>query len=204
MDINRMTLYSESTQTPITVYYASAPLARDRSNVKNILARELLRDAAPNPATSNNPPRIRNDQYGCPKMMSGYPWPMAISFSYFKQEVWAAIAQTNSIGMDVENSINFCFPYPFNRVFSPDEFHSIDDFCNNKEDAAALLWSCKEAVVKNLGTGFHFIDPRNVRVHSCLQEKPFAYKVLVTIGRNNFPVLVKREKHLWLAISASG
>jgi phosphopantetheinyl transferase len=201
--INRMILYSESAKESTTVYYTSAKFFGDPREVKNTLVRGLLREVHPSFPATKNGQLIIHDEYGCPRLYIENKQPLSISFSYNGQEVWAAVAEMDSLGIDVETLGNFLAPYPYNRAFLEDDFRVVSSFCTGKEDAAALLWSCKEAAVKSRGTGFHFIDPRDVRILSCLQEGYCRYRVTVATPEK-ICVVAKRERHLWLALSVSG
>jgi len=204
MDEKHMILYSDATNGPITVHYASAKVSTDRIDLKNALALRLLQDADATLSQKRNAQLFKSDRYGCPRFIMRHLSPIKISFSYQGQVIWAAVAQAKALGIDVENPENFSSPYPFDRVFINDEFRHVTDFCANREDAAALLWSCKEAAVKNLGLGFHYMDPRDVRICSCLEEAPFSFRLLVMTPPKNILVVAKREQHLWLAIAVSG
>ncbi|MBU1565893.1 MAG: 4'-phosphopantetheinyl transferase superfamily protein [Proteobacteria bacterium] len=146
---------------------------------------------------------IATDKYGCPRLTVEYKQPLSLSFSYTGQKLWAAVAEVDSLGIDVETSVNFLAPYPYNRAFMADDLHLALSFYPKKEDAAALLWSCKEAAMKSRGTGFHFIDPRDVRILSCLQEGHCMYRVTVATPEE-ISVVVHKKRHLWLAVTASG
>jgi phosphopantetheinyl transferase len=198
---NHMILHVESRKGPIPVYYASSGLSGDRNVIKDMLVKDLLRHGGFKLSTDRNAQLIRNDRYGCPQLDALQS--IALSFSSVEQKIWAAVAQAGALGIDVEAPENFRVPYPYDRVFQADEFQHAAGFCTEKEDAAALLWSCKEAAMKNRGTGFHFIDPWDVRVRSCVQEGPFSYRVSVTTPED-IPVVVKREHHLWFALAVSG
>jgi phosphopantetheinyl transferase len=91
----------------------------------------------------------------------------AISFSEGGGKVWAALCGDESdIGIDVAGSDEFQGEYPFQRVFHPEELqHALRLADEDPEEAAALLWSVKEAVVKALGCGFHLVDPRLIHVY---------------------------------------
>ncbi len=201
--ISRMILCSGTAKAPVTVYYTSAKFFKDPKEVKNALAGGLLGKVDPKFHAEKNVPLIIKDRYGCPRLNVEYKQPVSISFSYSGQELWAAVAEMDSLGIDVETPGNFSAPYPYNRAFLEDDFRVISSFCTGKEDAAALLWSCKEAAVKSRGTGFHCIDPRDVRILSCLQEGHCMYRVTVATPEK-IGVVVKRERHLWLALSVSG
>jgi phosphopantetheinyl transferase len=202
VNCNRMILHIESRKESGSVYYASAGLSGDRNVIKNALLVDLLRCGGFKvPSADRSVQLIRNDRYGCPQLNSQQS--IAISFSSIGQEVWAAVTQADALGIDVETPQNFRAPYPYDRVFQADEFQQVSSFCTNKEDAAALLWSCKEAAMKNRGTGFHFMDPRDVRICSCVQKGYCTYAVIVTTPEK-VPVVVMREHHLWLALAVSG
>lgn len=197
---NRMILHTESRKRSSTIYYASAGLSGDRNVIKNTLIGDLLRRGGFTVPTDRHTQLIRNDRYGCPQLNSQQS--IAISFSSLGQKVWAAVTQADALGIDVEAPENFRAPYPYSRVFQADEFQLVSSFCANKEDAAALLWSCKEAAMKNRGTGFHFLDPRDVRILSCVQEGHSTFAVIVTTPEK-IPVVVMRERRLWLALAVS-
>jgi phosphopantetheinyl transferase (holo-ACP synthase) len=56
--------------------------------------------------------------------------------------------------------------YPFHRVFHSQELqHALRLAGGDLEQASALLWSVKEAVVKALGCAFHLVDPRHITVY---------------------------------------
>lgn len=193
-------LHVESKNKSIPVYYASAEISGDRDRAKNALAGELLQHGGFMCLDETKAQRIKNDRYGCPQLDSQQS--IALSFSYVGQRVWAAVAQAAALGIDIEAPENFRAPYPYDRVFQADEFYNVSNFCTNKKDAAALLWSCKEAAMKNRGTGFHFIDPRDVRILSCVQEIDCGYMAIVATPKK-IPVIVMRENHLWLAFAVS-
>jgi phosphopantetheinyl transferase len=196
---HRMVIHAETTQKPCTVYYGSARLCGDRQKVKNELVWDLLRRGGFKLSAVTNMMWFHNDNYGCPQL---FQQSVALSFSSFKQEIWAAVAQTEALGIDVESPENFHAPYPYGRAFQAGEFQLVSHFCVNREDAAALLWSCKEAAMKKRGTGFHFTDPRDVRICSCMPTGHWMYAVVVKTPEK-VTVAVKREHQLWLALAVS-
>ena len=198
----RMTLYSESINKTITVCYTSIKFSGDRRDVKNTLARELLNNVVPRFIIEKKEQLIANDIYGCPRVNSKYKQPLAISFSYSGQELWAAVADVAALGIDVAMAADFLAPYPYNRAFMEHELQLASSFGSNKEDAAALLWSCKEAAMKKRGTGFHFNDPRDVQILSCLLDGYGRYRVIVATPKK-ISVVVRKERHLWFAVAAS-
>jgi len=99
--------------------------------------------------------------FGRPHLLLGeYPGP-AISFSESGGKIWAALCGDGSeIGLDVAETDEFLGKYPFHRVFHPQELQdALRLVGGDVENASALLWSVKEAVVKALGCAFHLVDP---------------------------------------------
>lgn len=189
---------------PVAVHYASAALVGERDRIKNTLADWLVQQAGFTSKTVGGEPLISYDELGCPRFLQEMQYPIAISFSQARQEIWAAVARVDALGLDVESPENFRRPYPYDRVFSGTEFQCVTEYCPAKKDAAAMLWSCKEAAMKKRGTGFHFTDPRDVQVQSCRQmNEPSLFTVSVATPEK-ISVIVFKERHLWLAFAVSG
>jgi hypothetical protein len=95
----------------------------------------------------------------------------AISFSEGGGNIWAALCGDESdIGIDVAGTDEFQREYPFHRVFHPQELqHALRLAGGDLEEASALLWSIKEAVVKALGCAFHLVDPRQITVYPSVE-----------------------------------
>lgn len=203
VNIHRMFLQSEPTKKAMTICYASVQFSGDSRGSKNSLVRRLLRAVAPGLILDRNDPLISTDMYGCPRLSVEYQEPLALSFSYNGQELWAAVAASHALGIDVETSENFSAPYPYARAFMEEDLQLALPLCSKKEDAAALLWSCKEAAMKSQGTGFHCTDPRDVRILSCLQDGCGMYRVNVATPER-ISVVVTRERRLWFAVTARG
>ena len=104
---------------------------------------------------------------GRPHLLLGEYRGPAISFSEGGGKVWAALCGDESdIGIDVAGTDEFHSEYPFHRVFHPQELHHALRLAGGDlENASALLWSVKEAVVKALGCAFHLVDPRQITVY---------------------------------------
>jgi hypothetical protein len=104
---------------------------------------------------------------GRPHLLLGEDRGPAISFSEGGGKVWAALCGDESdIGIDVAGTDEFQREYPFHRVFHPQELqHALRLAGGDLEEASALLWSIKEAVVKALGCAFHLVDPRQITVY---------------------------------------
>jgi phosphopantetheinyl transferase (holo-ACP synthase) len=82
----------------------------------------------------------------------------------------------------------------------------------NLAQAAALLWSIKEAVAKALGCAFHLVDPRDIHVQpSAVADDGPAFSVRLSgKARARFPMADRRpitvrslpQAGTWLSIAA--
>jgi hypothetical protein len=109
----------------------------------------------------------------------------AISFSEGGGKVWVAICgDASDIGIDAASTDEFRGEYPLQRVFHDQELHhALRLTGGDVENASALLWSIKEAVVKAMGCAFHLVAPLQVHVYQ-------------SAGRDSgyiFPVRVSRK-----------
>jgi phosphopantetheinyl transferase len=69
------------------------------------------------------------------------------------------------VGIDAAGPDEFTGGYPFHRAFHAAELaEAILVAEEDIPDAAALVWSVKEAAVKALGCGFWRLDPLDIRV----------------------------------------
>jgi phosphopantetheinyl transferase len=137
---------------------------------------------------------------GQPRLfLGGQPGP-AVSFSQAAGRVWAAMTCTGQVGVDAAMPAEFEAGYPMARAFRPAELDWARPLSGgNTSDAAALLWALKEAAVKALGVGFHFLDPLAVEV---LSPRPWqgGWRVLVQAGRI-LPAWAWPEAGGWLALA---
>jgi phosphopantetheinyl transferase len=140
------------------------------------------------------------DQLGRPFLtVGGEPGP-AVSFSEAGGWTWAALAAAAQVGCDAAQAGEFPGGYPFHRVFHPEELAHASRLCGGDPgEAAALLWSLKEAAVKALGVAFHFMAPLELRVG---QSIAWHGGVLfqVKAGRH-LPAWARRLGPGWLAIA---
>jgi len=113
------------------------------------------------------PIQVVRSLLGRPHLLLGEYRGPAISFSEGGGKVWAALCGDESdIGIDVAGVDEFQREYPFHRVFHAQELqHALPLAGGDLEQASALLWSIKEAVVKALGCAFHLVDPRQITVY---------------------------------------
>lgn len=126
-----------------------------------------LRNGHPSSARADAPIRLLRGALGRPRLLVGDVLGPAISFSEGGARCWAALcAGESDIGIDAAGSDEFRGRYPVQRVFHPEELdHALGLTGGDREEASALLWSIKEAVVKALGCAFHLVDPRDITVH---------------------------------------
>jgi len=171
-----------------------------RCRLVSILWERLVTMGSPRgswPPSSNRaalPIQVVRDPLGKPHLLLGECPGPAISFSEGGGAVWAALCGDESdIGIDVAEADDFQGDYPFQRVFDADELqHIVRLVEGSTEEAFALLWSIKEAVVKALGSGFHLVEPRDIRVHPARDES----------GEHIFPVCLSRKALERLPIGA--
>jgi len=113
------------------------------------------------------PVRLVRGPLGKPFLLKGEHRGPAISFSEGGGKLWAVLSGDNlDIGIDVAGSDEFRGDYPVQRIFHPEELeHALSLTDGDREEASALLWSIKEAVVKALGCAFHLVDPRQIIIY---------------------------------------
>lgn len=160
-------------------------------------------------------PRIQvvQDALGKPHLLVGEDRGPAISFSEGGGAVWAALCGDQSeIGIDLAAPDEFQGDYPVHRVFQAQEFqHAVRLTAGNVEQASALLWSVKEAIVKALGCGFHLVEPRDICVLPSLEEDgQYAFEVcLSSKALTRLPISAGRsiwvraipQAGMWLSIA---
>jgi phosphopantetheinyl transferase len=110
------------------------------------------------------------------------------------------LAPAGQVGVDAAMPAEFEAGYPMARAFRLAELDWARPLSGGgTPGAAALLWALKEAAVKALGVGFHFLDPLAVEVES---PRPWqdGWRVLVKAGRI-LPAWARPEAGGWLAIA---
>jgi len=137
---------------------------------------------------------------GQPRLfLAGQPGP-AVSFSQAAGRLWAALTPAGQVGVDAAMSAEFEPGYPLARAFRPAELDWARPLSGgDTAGAAALLWALKEAAVKALGVGFHFLDPLAVEV---FYPRPWqgGWRVWVQAGRI-IPAWARPEAGGWLALA---
>jgi hypothetical protein len=137
---------------------------------------------------------------GQPRLfLGGQPGP-AVSFSQAAGRIYAAMTCTGQVGVDAAMPAEFEAGYPMARAFRSAQLDWARTLSGgDTAGAAALLWALKEAAVKALGVGFHFLDPLAVEV---LSPRPWqgGWRVLVKADRI-IPAWARPEAGGWLAIA---
>ena len=152
------------------------------------------------------PIQVVSGLLGRPHLLLGKFRGPAISFSEGGGKVWAALCGDESdIGIDVAGTDEFQGEYPFHRVFHPEELHHALKLADeDSEEASALLWSVKEAVVKALGCGFHLVDPRHIHVYPSVGRIGGGYSFPVGLSGKaleRFPMAAGRSLRVLFASS---
>ncbi|MFC1834216.1 4'-phosphopantetheinyl transferase family protein [Thermodesulfobacteriota bacterium] len=89
-----------------------------------------------------------------------------VSFTHLNGSTWAALCPENAcVGIDAACMSEFEDDYPYGRAFHKREMEAFRYCTQGKTgEAAAMIWSAKEAVVKALGCGFHLLDPLDLEI----------------------------------------
>jgi phosphopantetheinyl transferase len=137
----------------------------------------------------------------------------SISFTHLAGRTWAAMSTgACCVGIDAARREEFMPPYPFDKVFHREEFEYARAVTGgNREEAAAFLWSCKEAVVKAMGCGLSFLEPLHLSVSPWAEaDAAGAYRVdplgpalnkFPLMGIRPVPVTALRDESAWLSIA---
>jgi phosphopantetheinyl transferase len=134
---------------------------------------------------SLSPYAFANDSLGRPILtVKGRPGP-PISFTSLDGMLWGAVSLSGaSVGIDAARSGEFDPGYPIHRAFHKDEFGiAFSQTGGGEPEAAALLWSVKEAAVKALGCAFHLLDPLELSVSRWESDVTSSLNTTITISR---------------------
>jgi phosphopantetheinyl transferase (holo-ACP synthase) len=158
------------------------------------------------------PIQVARGLLGRPHLLVGAYRGPAISFSEGGEKVWAALSGDESdIGIDAAGADEFQKEYPFHRVFHPEELrHALRSTSGSLENASALIWSIKEAVVKALGCAFHLLEPREIIVYPAVGGDEYTFPVRLS-GKalNRFPLAAHGglwvrsfpQRKMWLSVA---
>ncbi len=185
---------------------------RSRELRKRVLGRHLLRHSSMEARPWSESPVIRivNDSLGKPRVLCGSTSAPPVSFAHVGTRTWGAICPRGAaVGIDVARAAEFNRGYPFSRAFcEEDVVVTLEKTNGDKQEAAAMLWSAKEAVVKAIGCGFHLLDPLDVRVVPWFevgsehilrgQVRGRSLEMLVPSTRLDVPVAAVREESAWV------
>jgi phosphopantetheinyl transferase len=156
---------------------------------------------------------LESDPLGKPRMWLGAAPGPALSLSWSAGRLWAAAGRWESgLGLDAAAPGEFAGPYPYRRVFGEAEWQAAVNLTGGERpEAAALLWSIKEAVVKAEGCGFHFLSPRQVTVQCAGPgEQGYLWRVCLENpardgsppgGREPCPAVSVRFQDVWLTVA---
>jgi phosphopantetheinyl transferase len=156
---------------------------------------------------------LDSDYLGKPRIWLGKAPGPALSFSWSAGRLWAAAGGSESgLGLDAAAPGDFFGSYPHQRVFLAAEWQmAVTLTARDCAEAAALLWSVKEAVVKATGCGFHFVSPRQIRVHfAARREDGYLWRVSLENpdrdgdlpgGREPCLAVSVRLKEVWLSLA---
>jgi phosphopantetheinyl transferase len=186
------------------VVYASI---RKGEGAREMLAARLLEAlAGPAPewtgALDWGPLALDTDPLGRPLLRLGTRPGPSLSFSEAGDLLWGAIAGSGQVGLDAAREEDLESPYPYTRVFGPEEWDWAWRHCQGRTDsAAALLWAAKEAAVKALGVGFHTLEPGDLQV--ILLAPAFEGLRLVVRTPEEVKAWARPWSYGWLALAAT-
>ncbi len=165
-------IFSNDDQQVVCSYVLTGSSVLDRQETKLRVLRNLLKFAGDSQNCDSEIPlamngiRITSDKLGKPELyVNGRKGP-SVSFTHVSGMTWGALCLTEGIiGVDAARSLEFPTDYPYHRAFHQEELTYARTLTyGNVSHAAALLWTAKESVVKCIGTGFHMIDPLEIRI----------------------------------------
>lgn len=160
-------------------------------------------------------PVLGTDRLGKPYLLVHARTGPAVSFTYGPGMLWGCMAHgTGNVGIDVAWAGEFESGYPYDRVFAPEELtEGLARDVGGKAEAAALLWSAKEAAVKALGCGFHLVSPREIILVPGEKKIPArgfgldlagrARRRLGIEGTGEMEIVTCWQRGLWLSVAAS-
>jgi phosphopantetheinyl transferase len=128
---------------------------------------------------------LEADPLGRPLLKLGTKPGPSLSFSEAGNLLWGALIADGQVGLDAALEKDLAPPYPYARVFGPEEWDWAWRHCQGRTAAAAaLLWAVKEAAVKALGVGFHTLNPRDLQA------------VFLSFGLEGLQLIVRTPKEI--------
>jgi hypothetical protein len=180
------------------VIYASDVIG---PGVKERLVRCLLASLpGQEPGGASGPVSLAVTALGQPRLTLGRQPGPAVSFSLGAGRLWAAMTRPGQVGVDTALPSEFEAGYPLARVFQSGELDWARPLGgDDTARGAALLWALKEAAVKALGVGFHFLDPLAVEV---INPTPWQGGIRVSVKAGRIlPAWASPQGGGWLAIA---
>jgi phosphopantetheinyl transferase len=184
------------------------------SSILNLKAKESLAFFLTQRLLERKPSEIilKSEPWGKPEIwLNGVPGP-ALSFSWSAKRLWAAAGRPgNSLGLDAAAPEEFAGSYPHRRVFAETERQTAITLSRgDAAEAAALLWSVKEAVVKAAGCGFYYLSPKQVQVRFTGQgESGYLWRGCLQgidqdgnrANQDHYLAVSVRLEYIWLAVA---
>jgi phosphopantetheinyl transferase len=150
---------------------------------------------------------LKADSWGKPEIWLGAGPGPALSFSWVAGRLWAAVDIFEScLGLDVAAPEEFYGSYPHHRVFGETDWPTAMALAaGERAEAAALLWTVKEAAVKAEGHGFHFLSPKKIEVNFAGSAERTYYWSVCLDKDHKYPkdymaVSIRLEK-VWLSLA---
>jgi phosphopantetheinyl transferase len=151
---------------------------------------------------------LKSDSRGKPEIWLGAAPGPALSFSWSAGQLWAAVGRAeSSLGLDAAAPEEFFGSYPYHRIFMKTEWETAMTLAaGDRPEAAALLWTVKEAAVKAEGYGFHLLSPKQVQVNFAgSEEQGYCWCVCLegshTHRRNETMAVSVRLDKIWLSVA---
>jgi phosphopantetheinyl transferase len=148
------------------------------------------------------PLRLDADPLGRPLIRLGTEPGPGLSFSEAGDLLWGAVIGAGQVGLDAAREDDLAPPYPYARVFGPEEWDWAWRHCRGRTaSAAALLWAAKEAAVKAFGLGFRTLSPRDLQV---LSLSPAFYGLQLSVRTpEEVKAWARTWTQGWLALAAT-
>lgn len=160
--------------------------------------------------------RVTHDVMGKPRVHRYEGSGPAVSFSYGADRLWAALGDCSiDIGVDIADPCDFQGNYPFHQAFLEADWSEVPcPLHRQSADAAAFVWSLKEAAVKALGSGFHYFGPLDVAIRRSQDRggdmlfefvfSPADHELAESVRYVRVVAAAWRMGRFWLALASCG